>query len=134
MNERYERGLATLSKVDPAMAQGLHAWLGEALKDLGKLTIEFGYGDVMSRPGMDLPTRELLTIAMLAAMGTAPRQLEMHVQSALHLGMPTATLHELVLQVAAYAGFPAAYNLAAALKARLDQDDTPSGAGQGSAQ
>lgn len=134
MNERYERGLATLKKVDPAMAQGLHAWLGEPLKDLGKLTIEFGYGDVMSRPGMDLPTRELLTIAMLAAMGTAPRQLEMHVQSALHLGMPAATLHELVLQVAAYAGFPAAYNLATALKARLDQDAPPSGASQGSAQ
>ena len=118
---RYERGVSAMNAVDPGLPQALSSWLGDLAPDLARLTIEFGYGDVMSRPGLDLRTRELLNVAMLAAMGTAPHQLDMHMRAALHCGVEPRQIVEVVLQVAAFAGFPAAYNAVGSLKKILEE-------------
>ena len=58
----------------------------------------------------------LLTVAMLAAMGTAPVQLEFHMRAALNTGITRDEIVEIVLQVAVYAGIPAAMNAITAAK------------------
>ncbi len=101
--DRYARGRAILSQ--------LHATTGEAivddLGDLGRHIVEYAFGDVYARPGLALRDRQLITVAMLAALGNLP-QLEVHLQAALRAGLTRAELEEVALQVAPYAGFPRA--------------------------
>jgi len=111
MNEdRFERGMNALREVDPYVADNIQETLKDLFPAMAKVTIEFVYGDVMSRDGLDLRTRELLNVAMLGAMGTVPEQLEMHIKGALNTGSTQAQILEVILQIAVYAGFPAAFN------------------------
>lgn len=107
---RFSLGIETFRKVDPESASTLVDNLKDISPELARFTIEFGYGDVMSRPGLDLQSRELLTIAMLGAMGNAPLQLETHINGALTVGASMEQIVEVILQIAVFAGFPAAYN------------------------
>jgi 4-carboxymuconolactone decarboxylase len=65
------------------------------------------WGDVWQRPGLDRRTRSCLTIAMLAALGHY-EELAMHVKGALRGGVTPDQIAEVLLQVAVYAGVPAA--------------------------
>ena len=64
----------------------------------------------MSRPGLDKPTRQMATIAALTALGTATAQLKVHIHGALNVGCTPREITEVILQMAVYAGFPAAIN------------------------
>ncbi len=110
MNEdRFAKGMITLREVDPYVADNIQETLKDWFPEMAKVTIEFVYGDVMSRNGLDLRTRELLNVAMLGAMGTVPEQLEMHIKGALNTGSTKAQILEVILQITAYAGFPAGF-------------------------
>ena len=63
-----------------------------------------------SRPGLDLKSREIATVAALTAMGTALPQLKVHVHGALNVGCSPQEIIEVMIQMAVYAGFPAALN------------------------
>ena len=67
----------------------------------------FAWGDVWSRPSLDRQTRSAITLAMLAALGHED-ELAMHVRAALTIGLTPAQIKEVLLQVAVYAGVPAA--------------------------
>ena len=115
-DERYARGQARLTQIDgDAGRQAIDALDGVA-PDLARYVIEFGFGDVYSRPGLDLRTRELATVAALTALGHAQPQLKVHVNGALNVGCTPAEIIEVVIQMALYAGFPAALNAAASAK------------------
>jgi 4-carboxymuconolactone decarboxylase len=75
----------------------------------------FGNGVGLRPPGLDLKTRELATVAALTAMGTVRPQLEVHLGAALNAGAIREELVEVIMQMAVYAGFPAALNGIAAL-------------------
>jgi 4-carboxymuconolactone decarboxylase len=107
---RYERGLARLREVDGSAGDKVIESLAEISPDLGKYIIEFGFGDVYSRPGLTLQQRELATIAALTAMGTAQPQLKVHIAAALNVGLSRTEIIETMLQMSLYAGFPAALN------------------------
>jgi 4-carboxymuconolactone decarboxylase len=64
------------------------------------------FGDVWARPGLDLKTRRLLTIAIVAALGRE-RQLRAHLAGALQDGISLEEIRETVVHVIPYAGFPA---------------------------
>jgi 4-carboxymuconolactone decarboxylase len=72
--------------------------------------VEFAYGDVMARPGLDRRSRQLATIAALTALGNAQPQLKVHIQGALNAGCKPQEIVEVILQMAVFAGFPAAIN------------------------
>jgi len=115
-DERYARGQARLAQIDgDAGRQAIDALDGVA-PDLARYVIEFGFGDVYNRPGLDLRTRELATVAALTALGHAQPQLKVHVNGALNVGCTPAEIIEVVIQMALYAGFPAALNAAASAK------------------
>ena len=107
---RYERGLERLREVDGAAGDKVIASLADISPDLGRYIIEFGFGDIYSRPGLTLQQRELATVAALTAMGTAQPQLKVHIAAALNVGLSRAEIIETMLQMSLYAGFPAALN------------------------
>ncbi|HWR26230.1 MAG TPA: carboxymuconolactone decarboxylase family protein, partial [Methanosarcina sp.] len=69
-----------------------------------------------SRPGLDLKSREIATVAALTALGNARPQLKVHINAALNVGCSKEEIIEIIIQMAVYAGFPAALNAMFAAK------------------
>lgn len=107
---RYTRGLARLAEIDGEAGERVIAALADVAPDFARLLIEFPFGDVYSRPGLDLRSREIATIAALTAMGGATPQLKVHLEAGLNVGLAPREIVETVIQMAVYAGFPAALN------------------------
>ena len=116
MDDRYQRGMAVLARMDREQGARLLAALEGVAPDFGRLLVEFAFGDICARPGLDLKTREIATVAALTALGTAPAQLRVHIRAALNVGCSRTEVTETILQMAVYAGFPAALNGLAAAK------------------
>jgi 4-carboxymuconolactone decarboxylase len=115
MSERYQRGLNRLREVDAEQVGKIVAGLRDIAPDFADYLIEFAFGDIYSRPGLDLKSRQIATVAALTALGTAAPQLKVHIHGALNVGYTRSEIVEVIMQMAVYAGFPAALNgLAAA--------------------
>lgn len=112
-DDRYQRGLAQLEAVSGPHGAAVVESLNDIAPDLGRYIVEFAYGDVFTRPGLDVKTRELATVAALTAMGTAAPQLRVHMQASLRVGASQQEIIETVMQMIPYAGFPAALNAVA---------------------
>jgi 4-carboxymuconolactone decarboxylase len=107
---RYERGLAKFVEMYGERARTFLASLEGIAPDLGTYVMEFAFGDIHCRPGLSLQTREIATIAALTALGTAAPQLRAHIDGALNVGCSEQEVVEVIMQMALYAGFPAAIN------------------------
>jgi 3-oxoadipate enol-lactonase/4-carboxymuconolactone decarboxylase len=81
------------------------------------LITRYAWGEIWTRPGLDLPTRSCLTMAMLVALGRFD-ELPLHVRGALRNGVTTEEIGEVLLQCAVYCGVPAA-NTAFAVAQRV---------------
>ncbi len=77
--------------------------------DFERLVIGTIGGEVWSRPGLDLRTRSLCSIAVLAGLGRI-NALELNIRMALNNGASRAEIVETFFQVAVYAGFAAAWD------------------------
>jgi 4-carboxymuconolactone decarboxylase len=92
--------------------------------DFARLLIEFPFGDIYSRPGLDLKSREIAVVAALTALGHALPQLKVHIHGALNVGCTRQEVVEVIMQMAVYAGFPSALNgLFAAKEVFKERDD-----------
>ncbi|PZA09392.1 carboxymuconolactone decarboxylase family protein [Rhodopseudomonas palustris] len=109
-NERYERGLRALAAIDGAAGHKVVDSLADIAPDFARYLIEFPFGDIYSRPSLDLRAREIATIAALTAMGNATPQLKVHIEAGLNVGLSSDEVVEIIMQMAVYAGFPAALN------------------------
>lgn len=65
------------------------------------------WGDVWQRPGLDMKTRSLITVAFLTALGKQ-HELKGHVRGALNNGATAAEIQEVLLHASIYCGLPAA--------------------------
>ena len=108
--DRYERGLAKLQEIDGDAGQRVIDSLRDIAPDFARYLIEFPFGDIYSRPGLDLRSREIAVVAALTAMGNATPQLKVHIGGALNVGVSKDEVIEVIMQMAVYAGFPAAVN------------------------
>ena len=108
--DRRTRGLHAISEITGDSGADVVASLRDIAPDLADWIIDFSYGDVMSRPGLDRRSRELATIAALTALGNAQPQLKVHIAGALRVGCTPQEIVEVILQMAVFAGFPAAIN------------------------
>lgn len=109
-SERFARGLRALAEVDGHSGQQVVDSLNDIAPELGRYLIEFVFGDVYQSTGIDLKTREMASVAMCTALGTAGPQLRVHIHGFLNTGGTREEAVEVITHLAAYAGFPAALN------------------------
>lgn len=123
IENRYERGLAKLREIDGEAGWRVLDSLADIAPDFARYLIEFPFGDIYSRPGLDLKSREIAVVAALTALGNATPQFKVHIQGALNVGVSRTELVEIIMQMAVYAGFPAALNGLAAAKEVFARED-----------
>jgi 4-carboxymuconolactone decarboxylase len=105
-----ERGLGIFNTILPDMPDKLAAALDPVAPDMIRFIIDVAGGEVMTRPGLDLQSREVATIAALAALGNAAPQLAVHMRGGLTSGLAPQQIVDILYLVAVFAGFPAALN------------------------
>jgi len=131
-SERYQRGLDKLAKIDGEQGQKVIDSLADIAPDFAQYLIEFPFGDIYSRPGLDLKSREIAVVAALTALGNAAPQLKVHIHGALNVGCTEQEIVEVIMQMAVYAGFPAALNGLFAAKEVFAERGKVSNRGDGS--
>jgi 4-carboxymuconolactone decarboxylase len=109
-NERFQRGWRRLMEVDAAGGERVIDSLQEVAPDLGRYIVEFAFGDIYSRPVLDLRQRQLVTISALTSLGGAEPQLEVHLNAALNVGLTAREIVEAIMHCAPYTGFPRVLN------------------------
>jgi len=107
---RLERGTRVLAEIDGEAGQRVVASLADIAPDFATYLVEFGFGDIYARRGLDLRMREVATIAALTTLGHATPQLKVHLHAGLNVGLTRQEIVEVMMQMALYAGFPAALN------------------------
>jgi 4-carboxymuconolactone decarboxylase len=110
MNERYERGWERLMKVDGEGGKGVIESLKEIAPDLGQYVIEFAFGDIYSRGELDLKQRQLVTLSSLTTQGGCERQLRVHINASLNVGLTPREIVEAIMHCVPYTGFPRVLN------------------------
>lgn len=109
-SDRYQRGWERLMEINEEAGKRVVEELKDIAPDLGRYIVEFPFGDVYSRDGLSLKQREMVTVTALAALGNAKPQLKSHIEGALNVGCTRQEIVEIMIQMAVYAGFPAAIN------------------------
>ena len=109
-SSRFITGQKMLQQVDGKGGEAVVESLKDIAPDFARYLLEFPFGDIYARPGLDLRSREIATVAALTAIGNAAPQLKVHIGAALHVGLTQDEIVEVIMQMAVYAGFPAALN------------------------
>ena len=123
-SDRFIKGWEKLKEVDGEAGERVIESLKEIAPEFADFLIEFPFGDIYSRPGLDLKSREIAVVAALTALGNAAPQLKVHIHGALNVGCSRTEVVEVIMQMAVYAGFPAALNgLFAAKEVFKERDD-----------
>jgi 4-carboxymuconolactone decarboxylase len=127
MNDpQYDQGLAMRKQVmgDDFVARAL-AGMTDFTAPIQQHITRAAWGDVWQRPGLDLKTRSLVTVALLTALGKQ-HELKGHVRGALNNGATVAELQEVLLHAAVYCGVPAAVD---AFRSAAEVVDAPAAPG-----
>ena len=112
MSERFTKGLETIKQYvteEEANRMVAHDALADIAPDLRKMIVEFAYGDVYSRPGLDAKSRALVVITAVVTQGAAP-QTKTHITRGLHAGLTPKEIVEALYQLVPYIGFPRVQN------------------------
>jgi 4-carboxymuconolactone decarboxylase len=122
---RHDQGMAVRRAVlgDPHVDRATAATT-ELTADFQDLITRYAWGEIWSRPGLDRRTRSCITLAMLAALAHE-EELAMHVRAALGIGLSPDEIKEVLLQVAVYAGVPAANRAFKVAQQALDDAGPP---------
>lgn len=107
---RLDYGRTVLDAVDGEAGERVIDSLSDIAPDLGRHIMEFGFGDVYSRPGLAPEQRQLVTLGMLTALGGCEPQLRVHVNASLNVGLSATEIVEALIHSAVYCGFPKALN------------------------
>ncbi|MBK1835826.1 4-carboxymuconolactone decarboxylase [Azospirillum sp. YIM B02556] len=126
----YDRGMAVRRSVlgDAHVDRSLER-ATDFDADFQEFITKTAWGQIWTRPGLDIRTRSMLTIAMLAALGK-DGELKLHIRATRNTGVTRAEVKEILMQAAVYAGVPAgnhAIALARAVYAEMDEEDAKKG-------
>ena len=119
--KRYEKGLERLKQMNNSSTIGSR--LMEISPDLNGYIKEFTFGDVHSREGLSARDHELVIISGLCALGFAAEEMRSHINMGLNAGLSRQEILEVFIQLAVYAGFPAAVNATFIAKEVFDARD-----------
>jgi len=123
MTAKRKAGERILKELDPDALQTMINALAPVAPDMPRLIAEFAFGEIYARPALDLRSRQLATVAALAALGAAG-QLKAHLKSALRVGWSRDELVEVLMQMALYGGFPASLTALAVAKEAFAEIDS----------
>jgi 3-oxoadipate enol-lactonase/4-carboxymuconolactone decarboxylase len=119
----YEAGMAVRRAVlGEAHVERASAAITDMDRDFQRYITQSAWGSVWTRPGLDRRTRSLLTMALMAALGHH-EEMKLHVRAARNTGASAADMTEVLIQVAAYAGIPAANSAMRVAKETLQEMD-----------
>lgn len=123
-DDRLARGWATAAKLFPpgSPSSPSFPYPKEIQDDWNRFSVSTALGDVWSRPGLELKQRSMISIAALTALGKS-EQLRAYITAGLNLGLTRKEVCEIILQMAIYAGFPAAIQAFAVANEVFEQFD-----------
>ncbi|KJC48126.1 hypothetical protein UP09_08825 [Bradyrhizobium sp. LTSP885] len=119
-----QRGEQKIGEILGQTAADVENSLGELAPALATYVLETIYGQIYQSPTLDSRTRQIVTVASLATLGTAGPQLRTHIGGALKCGVTREELVEIMVQLVPYAGVATAINGVAACRdvfAKLDR-------------
>lgn len=102
-----EEGRERRRRAQGARADHLQSILASFDQGMADYADDFIFGQVWARPGLSFEERMLVAITALAA-GEHPNQLRNYLHGALQDGIPASKIHEIMVMLAVYCGFPTA--------------------------
>ena len=122
-SEQYVLGIHEMRKHFGDAADKWIEIIADIYPEFAKVNVEFPFGELYRRNVVDDKTRELCTIAALTVQGFALPELKVHIKGALNTGSSRGEILEIITQMIAYCGFPAATNALLAAKESLEDLD-----------
>lgn len=107
---RRQRGAQKIGEILGQTAEQVEKSLGDIAPGLATYVLETIYGDIYQSPVLDSRTRQIVTVAALATLGTAGPQLRTHIGGAMKCGVSREELVEVMMQLVPYVGVAAAIN------------------------
>lgn len=104
--DRFDRGEEKLNQIYNRASDRLTKSLKDIAPDLSRYIIEYGYGEIYCRPGLDLKSRQIAAISALVVLGNAESQLMDNIHGALNVGCTETEIVETILQMSLFTGFP----------------------------
>jgi 4-carboxymuconolactone decarboxylase len=114
--ERRTRGAQKIAEILGQTPGQVERSLGDVAPQLATYVLETIYGEIYQSPTLDSRTRQIVTVAALATLGTAGPQLRTHIGGALRCGVTREELVEIMMQLVPYVGVAAAINGVAACR------------------
>ncbi len=109
-DDRFEKGLQVQTAIFGDVIRQMRENAPENQKHIQDYLSAFCFGDIYTRSGLDLQTRELLTLCILSALGGCESQVKSHVQGNLNVGNDKERMIEAITQCLPYMGFPRTLN------------------------
>ena len=120
LDELERRGRALRDRLMGDIDRGPHLQAVNALApDLHHLLLQYGFGELFHRPGLGLKERVLCSIAALTALRMDP-PLRYFIKAGQRVGFSRQEVIEIIIQMAPYAGYPAAFQALAVAQQYLD--------------
>lgn len=119
----YQRGMTEIRKQLGPMADSYIRNIKSLAPEFAWVNVTFPFGELYTRDVIDLKTRELCTVAALTVQGFSLPELKLHVKAALRCGASRGEVAEIITQMIAYCGFPAATNALMTMKQAFDEVD-----------
>ena len=126
----YQRGMAEIRKQLGPMADNYIRKIKALAPEFAWVNVTFPFAELYPRDVIDLKTRELCTVAALTVQGFSQPELKLHINAALRCGNSRGEVAEIITQMIAYCGFPAATNALMIMKEVFDEIDGASGPGK----
>jgi 4-carboxymuconolactone decarboxylase len=117
----FERGMKQVEILGGQNGKKAIESLIHDFPELGKYAVGFGFGDVYAREGLDLKTKEMLSIVSLVTQGDTADQLKFHFTAALHVKVTEQELVEVLIHCIPHIGIPKVMNAFKVLDAVLKQ-------------
>ena len=119
----YQRGMNEIRKQLGPMADSYIQNIKALAPEFAWVNVTFPFGELYARDVLDIKTRELCTVAALTVQGFSLPELKLHVAAALRCGASREEVVEVITQMIAYAGFPAATNALMSAQAVFEDQD-----------
>ena len=123
-DEKYVKGMEQMRSQFGDAADDWISVIHDIYPAFAKVNVEFPFGELYRRDVLDDKSRELCTIAALTVLGYAKDPLKIHVTGALNTGSTREEILEVITQMIAYGGFPAATMALLAAKEAFEEIDT----------